>query len=196
MGEPLPISFRCNRMKCPWGARVLPIGGGVADISAGTTHNVGLAIACDVGKSRRLIVEHIKNDMSLPMSFAALRVFVPRCLFTWKAISQNISPTVAIEIIREHEEAFRIGVVCAQATLKTGNGFFCSVWFLAFESGIGGGKLMPLFEVRPFVPEGTRDNIYFAIMIEITEGCTLGPELVGKLKLFESADAILRQRAG
>src|SRR5437879_2881439 len=21
MGEPLPISFRCNRMKCPWGAR-------------------------------------------------------------------------------------------------------------------------------------------------------------------------------
>src|SRR2546427_6501261 len=123
MSEPLPISFRCDRVKGPGRSRILPVGGGVTDISAGTAKNVGLAIAIDVRKPRRLIVEHIENDMSLPMSFAALRVFVPRCLFTWKAISQNISPTVAIEIIREHEEAFRIGVVCAQATLKAGDCF-------------------------------------------------------------------------
>src|SRR6266478_3153584 len=186
MSEPLPISFRCDRVKGPGRSRILPVGGGVTDISAGTAKNVGLAIAIDVRKPRRLVVNNIKNNMLLPMSFAALGVFIPGGLFSRKAVNQNISPAVAIEIIGEHEEAFRIGVVCTQTAFKAGNCFFSAIYLLTFESGIGGGILVPLFEVRPFVPKGTRHNIHFPIVIEITEVSSLGPELIGKLDFFES----------
>ena len=53
---------------------------------------------------------------------------------------------------------------------------------------------MALFKIRSLVPVRPGDDIDFSIVIEIAKVGALGPELVGKLKLFESVDGFCAVR--
>src|SRR5260221_1200053 len=141
MSEPLPIGFRSDRisfgsdrMKFPGPIRAFPIRFGIADITARATKNFGFAIPGDVHKSRRFIVHHIEDDMPLPMSLAALWIFVPRRILSWKTVNQDVGPAVAVEIVGKLEKIIGIGVYLSQAAFEPGNDFFRAIALFVFES--------------------------------------------------------------
>ena len=86
VSKALPFSFGCDRMKRPGRFRMFPIRRGVADVASRATEDLWLAIAVDVGESWRFVIEHVENDMPLPVSLAALRVFIPGHFLAGKAV--------------------------------------------------------------------------------------------------------------
>ena len=113
------------------------------------------------------------------MFFAPLGVLVPGRLLPREAINQDVGPTVAVEIVSEHQEALGVGVVGPQPALESGNGFFGTVSPLSLEAGIRGSILMPLLESRSLIPKRARDYVHVAVVIEVCVARALGPELVG-----------------
>ncbi len=188
----LVAAFGCNRMKFPGRRRVLPVRLGVADVSLGAAEDFGLAVAGDVHETGRLVIQFIEDDMPLPMALAALGVFVPRDFLARVPIDEHVGPAVSIDIVGESQEAVGVGVVGAQGAFEAGDGLGGAVRAGAFEAGIGGPDLVPLLEIRPFIPEGAGNHVHISVVVEVGKSRPLGPELVGEAHFLEGVDEVLR----
>src|SRR5580765_887178 len=152
MREPLVIALRRNGMKLPRRGRIFPIGFRIPKEAARAANNLWFAIAINVRKSGRFVVNHIENDMLLPVTFAAARIFVPGSFFARETVNHNVGPTVAIKIVREREKIIGVSVIDAERALEAREVFFGAIGLLAFESRIGRIELVAIGEAGSFIP--------------------------------------------
>src|SRR5690349_11241067 len=123
-------------MKLPGSAGIFPVGFGIPQMATGTADDFWFPVARDIGKAGRFVVEDVENDVALPVTFAALWIFVPSDFLAGKAIDDDVRPTILIKVIGEEEKAVGIGIVHAEAPFETGDGFFGAVRFFMFEGGV------------------------------------------------------------
>src|SRR5438552_2984117 len=100
---------------------MFPIRLRITDVTTRAAEDLGFAVAIEVDEPGRLIIEHVENDVPLPMTLAAFGVFVPGSFLAGKSVDQNIGPSIRIEIIRERKKTFRVGIVRARRSLETRN---------------------------------------------------------------------------
>src|SRR5258708_2818668 len=83
----------------------------------------------------------------------------------------------------------------SEAAFVSGYGFFRAVRLLEFEARVGGEDFVALLEFRALIPKRTRDDVRFAVVIEVADVGALRPELVGELDFFERMNAVSRIQA-
>src|SRR2546427_3698660 len=111
VSEPLPVSFGRDRVEGPGRGGMSPVALSITDVAARTAQYLRLTVAGQVDETGRLVIEHIKNNVTLPVSFTAFGVFVPGGFFAGKAIDENVGPAIVVEVISERKKTLRIGVV-------------------------------------------------------------------------------------
>ena len=82
----------------------------VTKLTAGVEDKLRPAVARDVGEGGRFIVDCRECQMALPRLLLTLRIFEPIRFFAGKADDEDISPAVAVDVVREREEVFGVAV--------------------------------------------------------------------------------------
>src|SRR6266850_5604398 len=111
VGVALPAALRRYRMELPWQTRIFPIGSRISHEASRAAEDIRPPIPIDIHEVGRFIIHYIQNEMPLPMSLAAFRIFIPGCVLAWKSIDENVVPAIAVEIIGEDDKCFGIGIV-------------------------------------------------------------------------------------
>ena len=186
-------------MPFPRFGRLTPIWLGVAVRTFGTAHDLGLTVARNVRKRGRFVVGYVQHIVACPVAFFALRILVPRRFLARKTENENIRPAITVEVVGEGKKIVRVGVLLSERAFEARNLDFAPVIFLELKLFCCGVVLVTFPEVRPFPPVWTRDNIHFAIVIEIAKVRAFRPKLVSELNLLEGVKFVIfgrnKQRA-
>ena len=126
------------------------------------------------------------------MTLASFGVFVPSCFLSGEANDQNIVPTIPVEILDERKKVIRVLIVDTQSPFESRNLFTAPIRHLALESNRCRIIFMSLFEIRPFIPVRTGDEVRFAVPIKIAHSGALAPKLVAKLSFLETMEEVIR----
>src|SRR5206468_3342467 len=95
----------------------------------------------------------------------------------------------------ERKKVIRVIIVHTQRPFKSCNLFIAPISQLALESNRCRIILMTLFEIRPFIPVWTGDEVRFAVAIEITQSRAFAPKLIRELSFFEGMQEMIRARS-
>src|SRR6266542_81652 len=178
-------------MELPGAGGVAPIRFGVAVSALGAADNLRFTVAGEVGERRRFVVGHIENDVLLPMTFAALRVLIPGGDITGETENQNVVPAVLVEIAGEGKKVVRISVVAAERPFKAVDGLLSALGVLFLEGLRRRIIFVAFLEVRPFIPERARNDVPFAVVVEVAEVRALAPELVAEPGLLKGVQKVI-----
>ena len=138
-----------------------PVRGEPAEPASRATHNLRFAVAGDVGEDGRFVVHHIGDEVHGPW-FVVVRAGIqiqPRFL-AGEAEDEDVVPFVGVEIVDVGEEV--VGVAIDRKNLRLVVGVL-------------------LFKSRSFPPKRPRDDIRFAVAIDVADGGTLGVKVTVEL---------------
>ena len=161
-----------DRQRMP-GPRLLgraPVDHRVAEPILVLAHQLGPAVADEIRKVGRLVVDALEHHVLWPVPSRPAWVLVPRRVLAGEADHQHVVPAVGVEVVHEGEE-----VVGVHARLERCRRI----------------QLVHLRELRALVPERTRHDVGLAVPVEVAKGRPLAEEPRLELLLREGADLVL-----
>src|ERR1051325_785342 len=167
-------------MELPNVGRLIPIRLRVTEEAGRIANEFGPSVTGQVGESWRFVVGDAKRNMSHPMAPTLLWIFIPRSVFARKTNDKNVRPTIAIEIIREGEKVFRVGIVDTQSPFETRKRLFDAVCAFAFEGLVGCSVFVSSVVVRPLIPIRAANDVTIAVTIKVIASRAFSPKLIGE----------------
>jgi hypothetical protein len=99
--------------------------------------------------------------------------------------------------VREREEIVRVGILLAQGTFKAGNLDFSAVFLCSLNVVFPAGEVRVVeeyscgFESPDPPPRMGRNDIHFAVAVEVAEIRPFAPELIAELNFLEGVQEVI-----
>src|SRR6478736_5034860 len=90
----------------------------------------------------------------------------------------------------------RVSILLAERAFEARNFFLCAIGLFAREGFVRRIIFVAFCEIGTFPPIGARDDVHFAVVIEIAVGSPFAPEIRGQLSLLKSMQRIIARPLG